>query len=209
MDNEVNSWECHGCLKKKLISGGWTNLLSHLSACIGKDFREQYEAVVAAQNRATSSSTRRAAVLDNYVFCVSDAEKEMTEWINYQLMKNMPISIVDCPLTQQISRLKAMYSKSVCKHILSLVVTVREELKLCLPDKFVLVFDGWTEGTDHYVGIWASYNQTSMNTSDDSKNNKTPVQVLLSIRPLLVDRINGMTAQDHLTHIACVLQMYG
>jgi hypothetical protein len=100
-------------------------------------------------------------------------------------------------------------SKSVCKHILSLVVKVREELKLRLPDKFILVFDGWTEGTIHFIGIWASYNQTFMNTSDDSKNNETPVQVLLSIRPLLVIGIKGMTAQDHLTHIACVLQMYG
>ena len=57
---------------------------------IGKDFCEQYEAVVAAQNKATSSSTRRAAVLDNNVLCVSDAEKEMTEWISYLVMKYMP-----------------------------------------------------------------------------------------------------------------------
>jgi hypothetical protein len=41
------------------------------------------------------------------------------------------------------------------------------------------------------------------------KNNETPVQSLLSIKPLLADGIEGMTAQDHLTHIARVLQMYG
>jgi hypothetical protein len=116
--------------------------------------------VVAAQMvispTTSSSSTRRSALLDNFVLRVSDAEKEMTTWINYLVMKNMPISLVDCPLTWQMSSLKAVSSKSVRKHILSLVVTVREELKRRLPDKFVLTFDGcWTEGTDHYG--WVPY----------------------------------------------------
>ena len=215
VENEVNSWECRKCSQQKLKSGGWTNLLSHLSSCIGKDYREHYEAVVAAQMvisptmTRSSSSTRRSAVLDNFVLRVSDAENEMTSWINYLVMKNMPILLVDCPLTRQISRLNAVSSKSVRKHILSLVITVREEVKRRLPDKFVLTFDGWTEGTDHDVGIWASYNMVTKVLDNAGKNDETPVQSLLSIRPLLADGIEGMTAQDHLTHIARVLQMYG
>lgn len=60
------------------------------------------------------------------------------------------------------------------------------------------------------MGIWASYNQMSVNTtSGDGQNNKTPVQLLLSIRLLLADGIEWMMAQDHLTHIARILQMYG
>ena len=211
LDNEASSWECRKCSQHKLKSGGWTNLLLHLSSCVGKDYRQQYEAVVAAQLAIPPTAKGGAAVLDNFVLRVSDAEKEMTKWINYLVMKNMPISLVDCPLTRQLSRLKAVCSKTVRKHILSLAETVREELRQRLPDKFVLVFDGWTEGTDHYVGIWASYNQTSMNTtsSRNGTSNETPVQSLLSIRPLLADGIEGMTAQDHLTHIARVMQMFG
>lgn len=116
---------------------------------------------------------KTAFSLDLYVLRVSEAEQEMTEWINYLVMKNQPISLVDCPLTQSMSKLKPVSSKSIRKHILSLVSIVREEeLKLCLPDKFILVFDGWTEGTDHYVGIWASYN-TSVLVDNSKADNST------------------------------------
>ena len=138
----------------------------------------------------------------------------MAEWINYIVVKNMPISIVDCLLTRNIVKLKPVSSRSVCKHVLNLVNIVREEVKVRLPDRFVVVFDGWTEGTDHYVGISASYNIMTKETRTvngihhvDSK--ETTVQSLLSMRPLLVDGIQGMTANDHVRHITRVLAMYG
>jgi hypothetical protein len=109
-----------------------------------------------------------------------------------------------------MSKLKPVSSKLIRKLILSLVSIVREDLKLRLPDKFILIFDGWTEGTDHYIGIWASYNTSVLDKSevDHDSTKETPVQSLLSIRPLLVGGIQGMTAQDHLTHITHVLQLY-
>ena len=62
-------------------------------------------------------------MLDGSIVRVSDAEMEMTEWINYLVMKNMPISlVVDCCCprhTRRITKLKAVSSKSVKKHILS------------------------------------------------------------------------------------------
>jgi hypothetical protein len=57
-----------------------------------------------------------------------------------------------------------------------------------LPEKFVLVLDGWTEGTEHYIGVSASYNRVQ-NGKD------VAVQILLSMQPLLADGIEGMTAQ--------------
>ena len=155
-----------------------------------------------------------SSCLDTYVLRLSDAEKEMAEWINYIVVKNMPISIVDCLLTRNIVKLKPVSSRSVRKHVLNLVNIVREEVKVRLPDRFVVVFDGWTEGTDHYVGISASYNIMTKETRTvngihhvDSK--ETTVQSLLSMRPLLVDGIQGMTANDHVRHITRVLAMYG
>ena len=98
-----------------------------------------------------------------------------------------------------------MSIKSVRKHILSLKTIVQEEIKIRLPSKFAIIFDGWTEGTDHYIGIWASYN--IVDASNDGK--EVPVQTLLSIRPLLADGIEGMKAADHLLHISRVLAIYG
>ena len=141
-------------------------------------------------------------LLDSFVLRLSESEKEMAEWIHFVVVKSMPISIVECPHLRRLAKLKPVSVKSVRKHILSLKAVVQEEVKMRLPSKFAIIFDGWTEGTDHYIGIWASYNIV-----EDGK--EVPIQLLLSIRPLLADGIEGMTAADHLLHISRVLAIYG
>ncbi|KAI2507197.1 hypothetical protein MHU86_7263 [Fragilaria crotonensis] len=200
-------------------------------SCVGANYQEKFKAFIdaggavgvagknnkqvdkhVAGGKIAGSGLRGSGQLDGFVVRVSNAEMEMTEWINYLVMKNMAVSLVDCPLTPRISKLKAVSSKTVRKHILSLVMLVRQQVQLCLPNKFAIIFDGWTEGIDHYVGVWASYNMPVDSTSKDaySRGDKeTPVQSLLSIKPLLADGIEGMTAHDHLTHITRVLQLYG
>ena len=115
--------------------------------------------------------------------------------------KKQPISLVDCPATRRLARLKPVSSKSVRKHIILLMTVVKGYIKHRLPAKFALIFDGWTEGTDHYIGVWASYNVTD--ASHDGKEH--PVTTLLSICPLLADGVEGMTAKDHLCHLTHVL----
>ena len=207
-------WRCRKCEQVKSKNGGWTNLLSHLKSCVGKDYALQYaehaDATRVQQQHASfvgidDGNSSPAATMYSFVLRLSNAEKEMAEWISYLVERNQPISLVDCPATRRLARLKPVSSKSVRKHILSLMTIVKEYIKHLLPAKFVLIFDGWTEGTDHYIGIWASYNKTDR--SEDGKEH--PVQTLLSIRPLLADGINGMTAQDHLSHINRILDGYG
>ena len=158
---------------------------------------------------ATELSTNpSAATMSSSVLRLSDAEKEMAEWISYLVVKNRPpISVVDCPAMRKLARLKPVSSKSVRKHVLSLMTVVKEYVKQHLPSTYALVFEGWTEGTDHYIGIWASYNVTD-GTHDGKEH---PIQTLLSICLLLVaDGIEGMTARDHLSHIKRrILDGYG
>ena len=229
LDDDGISWECRKCSNVKRKSGGWTNLHSHLKSCVGADYRDQFKSVIdagaavggvfhknnkviargASEGRIAGSASQ-GLKLDGFIVRVSDAEMEMYEWINYLVIKNMPISHVDCPYTRRITKMKAVSSKSVRKHILSLVALVRQKITLRLPDKFVIIFDGWTEGTDHYIGIWASYNTIDNGIKDEYGHGKEiPVQSLLSMKPLLADGVKGMTAQDHLTHISRILQLYG
>ncbi len=114
-----------------------------------------------------SGSASQGLLLDDFVVRVSDADMEMSKWIDHLVMRNMPISIVDCPHTRRITILKAVSSKSVRKHILYLVMLARQQVRLRLPGKFALIFDGWTEGTDHYIGIWVSYNAIDNGNKDD------------------------------------------
>jgi hypothetical protein len=81
---------------------------------------------------------------------------------------------------------------------------MKDKVKADLPSKFVVVFDGWSEGTEHYIAVSAAYARM-----DKTTGKEVPVQVMLSMRPLLADGINGMTAADHLQHITTTLNLCG
>ena len=85
--------------------------------CVGADYRDQFKKVIDAggtvggvvqhtsknskQDNAhatggrTSGSASQGLLLDGFIVCVSDAKMEMSEWINYLVMRSMPILIVD------------------------------------------------------------------------------------------------------------------
>jgi hypothetical protein len=111
-------------------------------------------------------------------------------------MKNLPVSFVDCPYTRNITRLKHISAQTLrCHDILELLSVVEETIQAELPPKFIIVFDGWTQGTHNYkVGA-------------DGK--EVPVQIILSMKPLHAAGIKGMQATDHLDHVEKVLESYG
>lgn len=190
---EKHAWQCKKCMKTKSKNGGWTNLLSHLRSCVGSEYEKAY-----LEHQKLISSSKAAS---GFFIRISDREKEMYNWINFIVMKNLPVSFVQCPFTRDISRLKAVSAQTLRGHILSLLSVVKEAIKNELPSKFTLVFDGWTEGTHHYVAVAAAYMKVI-----DGKD--VPTQTMLSLKPLLAEGIKGMRARDHLDHIENVLESY-
>jgi hypothetical protein len=181
-------------LKTKAKSGGWTNLLSHLRSCVGKDYEQLF-----AELEKLKASKEGVG----YFVRISNREKEMFKWIEFVVMKNLPVSIVDCPYTRDITRLKKVSAQTLRCHILELLSVVKETIQAELPPKFIIVFDGWTEGFHHYIGIAAAY----LKVGADSE--EVPVQSILSMKPLLADGMKGMRATDHLEHVEKVLESYG
>lgn len=188
------SWQCKKCLKTKAKSGGWTNLLSHLRSCVGKDFEEVY-----TEQQKMMAPTSGGS----YFIRISDREKEMCKWIEFIVMKNLPVSFVNCPYTREITKLKHVSAQTLRSHIIDLLAVVKKTIEAELPPKFCIVFDGWTEGTHHYIGVAAAY----LRLGADGK--ETPVQTMLSMKPLLADGVKGMRACDHLDHLAKVLESFG
>ena len=193
-DKNEGLWNCQKCGNGKAKNGGWTNLLNHLKVCVGKLYENIYNEAKKQESTAMGHFVVRQ---------VSTVEKEMFEWIEFIVMKNLPIMTVDCPYTRRMCKPKPISSKSLRGHIMSLSALMKERVTEFLPEKFVLVFDGWTEGTQHYIGVSAFYSSVSKNGKD------VAVLTLLSMRPLLADAIEGMTADDHLEHLSIVLQGYG
>lgn len=118
------------------------------------------------------------------------------------MLTNQPLSIVDDPLTREGMRYKPITSKLLRRNILALWKEVQTSIKHRLPDKFSIIFDGWTEGTIYYIGVSAAYVAMVNGVGGVT-------QTVLSMRPLLNEDIKGMTAQDHLHHLSMILGMYG
>ena len=51
---------------------------------------------IAARN-GTSVGSTGSMFLDAFVLRLSDAKKEMAQWISYLALRNLPMSLVDCP----------------------------------------------------------------------------------------------------------------
>jgi hypothetical protein len=66
---------------------------------------------------------------------------------------------VEKPLTRLYSKLSPISIETFMRAMHELVLLVEKKIKELLPDKFVLVFDGWTlDGTNtHYVGLFATF----------------------------------------------------
>ena len=194
-------WICNKCKNTKRKSGGWTNLLNHARSCVGASYTEHFDAL---RKDDPNSMTP-------YVHRVGEAETEAFSWIEWVVMNNLPLRLVDDALTKKAFRYKSMTSKLLRAHILSLSMVVKESFKRNLPDKFSIVFDGWSEGTIHYIGISALYVRHTNRqhcTADDHEQQQV-CNTVLSMRPLLCGEIKGMTAVDHVHHLLLVLESYG
>ena len=138
-------WDCNKCGKTKLKSGGWTNLLNHARSCVGATFVTDFESL--------HSNVKKPSSITSFVIRINEAERDMFKWVEWIVMKNQPLSIVDCPLTREAIRYKPITSKLLRKNILAVCKEMQTSIKHKLPDKFTIMFDGWTEGTVHYIGV--------------------------------------------------------
>ena len=197
LDNS-SAWRCRKCKNTKAKSGGWTNLLSHLRSCVGNDYERIYN-----DHQKTIANNVTAQRVGSYFVQISGREAEIAKWMEFIVMKNLPVSFVDCQYMRDICRLKNISSKTLRGHILDTLSVAKEAIQAKLPAKFPVVFDGWTEGTQHYIGVAAAYVQ------QDSDGKPQPLQTMLSMKPLLAEGVSGMRATDHLDHIEKVLESYG
>ncbi len=82
----------------------------------------------------------------------------MFRWIEWIVIKSLSLRIVDDPLLHNgIMRYKPDTSKLLCKYILATSKAMIASIAEKLPNDLAIVFDGWTVGCLHYIGISASY----------------------------------------------------
>ncbi len=122
--------------------------MNHAQSCVGATFVTDFESLH-CKGKPTS--------ITSFVIRINEAKRDMFEWVEWIVVTNQPLSIVDCPMTREAIRYKPITSKLLRKIILALCKEMQTSIKHKLPDKFSIVFDAWSEGSVHYIGVSALY----------------------------------------------------
>jgi len=88
---------------------------------------------------------------------VSDKAKGIFGWIEWIVMADLPITIVDNPYYRKRSNLPQTSYKTITKYMEKLLEIVQRNIKRYLPPTFGIIFDGWTCDSEHYIGVFATW----------------------------------------------------
>ena len=102
--------------------------------------------------------------------------RDYYEWIDWIVQDNLALSVCEKATYRKNSKLNDVCGKTLRKYMATLVDNVVDKIKADLPDKFGIVFDGWSDGTStHFVAIFAAY----------VDKEGSPQYPLLAFQPLL------------------------
>ncbi|RHY62366.1 hypothetical protein DYB34_013738 [Aphanomyces astaci] len=157
--------------------------MSHL-----RDAHPEYQAIYDAAHAPSTTTT-----LD---FMIDKKSYNVFRWIEWICMDEIELAFVGKTLTRHNSNLEPISVNTFKKYAGALTRAVETRVAANLDNTpFAVVFDGWTENTHHFVGLFATV-PTAM--SYDT--------MLLSFEPLLDE--TSMTAEIHKTFILKSLQHY-
>jgi hypothetical protein len=178
-------FKCRACgvIRTKQASAGYTNLLSHLEAKHA-NFRADFE-----EARRTGNTT-----LTGLGF-VNDKAKNLHDWVRWVVDCNQPFSAVENLTTRGMSRLKPICSATLKSTMQAVSGAVKTAIANEMPTCFGLVMDGWTDGFNHFCGIFATYSVEG--------HRRLP---LLAMAPLLDD--DRLDATAHCDFIRATLEVF-
>ena len=145
---QENRHKCLRCgiVRTQRLRSGYSNLKDHLQT-EHPDWQETMK-VFYAEGRGP---------MDTYVSQASSKAKSIHGWLEWTIMDNNSFSFCEGKLTRKYSTLNDVSSKTLMKYVKLTADKVRDKVALALPESFGLIIDGWSSGSDHYSGLFASF----------------------------------------------------
>ncbi len=194
-----NVWICKCGATRKLSGTSYSNVVSHVRS----DHPKEYQVLVdelsmksTAENNVTKpeSSTITAEAKQ---FFYRRRTTHIFGWFEFVVDGLQPFSVVENPTFLKQSRFDPISRKTLAKYLEALSSSVEEKIAQILPDKFAIVFDGWSCGDTHYVAVYATFPYN------------TPVgyrKVLLGFSPF--EEETSQSAQEHYEYLEFVLSTF-
>ncbi|KAG3191495.1 hypothetical protein PC128_g10914 [Phytophthora cactorum] len=78
-------------------------------------------------------------------------------WLELLIKCNLPLSFCESKLAQRYSNLKPISVQTLRRVLEAVTRAVERSIVAEMPERFGLVFDGWSHASEHYVAVFAWY----------------------------------------------------
>ena len=178
VQDKPGTFECKCGSVNTQKGSGYPNLLNHIKNKHKDD------------NILTSNQT----VLDQYF---DPKVAQIYGWMDWIVTKGLPFTFCEDETNRKYCRLKPLSYKTFMKYLGLVTTAVEKEIGNQLPTHFGIVFDGWSDSSVHYVGLFACFCDA----------NGEPLYPFLAFSPLLDETDLG--SNSYKEWISATLELYG
>ena len=179
-------WQCKCTQKRKQIANkGYSNLNSHI-AVAHPNWKDEY---------GSSQKLGFSAVVPSQK--VSRKGTNIFRWLDWVMMESLPFSFCDRELVRQNAVLEPISTDTLVRYVDLTLEKVEGKLADLLPDKLVLIVDGWSFNEVHHFAFFAKFLNAESNEI---------LYPLLAVLPLQDEE--DLSAESHYQFIATTLQIY-
>jgi len=131
--------KCRKCDAMCKDNSGHGNLASHVKTKHSASWQEELKQHLQG---ATRNSSGKLESFISITKVVSDEAKNINSWIEWIVLADLPIYVVENEHYRKNSTLKPTTYKTITKHMTTLLEIVKLNIKRGLPKTFGLIFDG-------------------------------------------------------------------
>lgn len=182
--------EAYVCECGKTVKGqknGFTNLLNHI--------RNHHADHLEIFTRSFHSNAELTGILAHFS---PKKGRNVFGWMEKVILKLRPFSIVEDKIERKYCNLSPICTKTFISYMRRLVGVVEGKVTARLPEKFALVFDGWSCGSTHYLAVFASV---------PAENEHGFEYFMLTMSPFQDE--TSLDANEHLEFLTSTLELYG
>lgn len=198
-----NQWKCKcGKIRKQDITTGYANLKSHITQS-HLDYKEVYAEVMSKQNEVGPTEENHEAVgnQQKHLDLFFDSKSNnIYKWLKWIIEDELSLNFPEKTNTRNYTNLDKISTKTAKKYGFEIEHIVSNMIidKIEKVNHIALIFDGWTAGSTHFIGVFASL------PAPDKE--KLPKLYLLRFAPLLDG--TSFTAEAHRIFLMETLEFY-
>ena len=177
--------KCNLCDKDYCTNkDGYTNLKNHIEKCHPNEFEDFKQRI---------GVTKRA----DFEFGFPKKTRKIAAWLEIVMMCLLPFSTVTNLYMRKHSAHDGISVNTLKKYMHLLTSHVEKRISHALPEKFGLVFDGWSSNDTHFVALFATYPSSRACGFD---------KVLLGFSPMGEEE--SLDSVSHVEYIEFVLSIF-